>query len=62
MAPVEAVELNDAEWAEAREAMAQSFLGLSAEEFVARFNAGDFDGDDAPDLLMDVLAFFPELD
>lgn len=57
----ETIELNDAAWAEARESMAQRFLGMSADDFVQRYNAGDFDTNE-PVFLMDVLAFFPELD
>lgn len=53
--------LTDAEWDEAREAIAQRFIGVSATEFVENFNAGLYDGDNAPDLLMEVLGYFPEL-
>lgn len=54
-------ELTDDRWAEVRDEVTQQWLGVSAEEFVARFNAGDYDVDE-PDALMSVLAFFPELD
>ncbi len=54
-------ELTDERWAKIRDEVAQQWLGVSADEFVARFTAGEYD-EDEPDALMSVLAFFPELD
>lgn len=48
------------QWAATRDSVAQHFLGVSAAEFVARFQAGAFDLDTPG--LMAVLALFPELD
>jgi hypothetical protein len=53
-------ELNDEQWIAERNAIAQRFLGVTAEEFVKRYNEGEY-GDEV-DGLMAVLAFFPELD
>jgi len=61
MAAAPTVELDDQGWADVRDAMARRFLGVDADEFVRRFKAGDYDADE-PDFLMDVLAYFPELD
>jgi|GEM_PF-1843410 len=58
---VQTVELDDTAWVAERDAIARRFLGIGAEEFVARFNAGEYDGTEV-DGLMAVLAFFPELD
>lgn len=56
------IELNDTQWAEAREKVAQRFLGVGADEFAEKYVAGEYEGDNEPDFLMDVLAYFPELD
>ncbi len=48
------------QWEATRDSVAQHFLGVSATEFVARYEAGTF-ADDTPGL-MAVLALFPELD
>lgn len=61
MVMTETVELNDQEWAAERDAIAQQFLGIDADEFVARYRAGAYDIDE-PEALMTVLAYFPELD
>lgn len=61
MAHIDTVALDDQGWAEARNAMTMRFLGISADEFVTRFKAGEYENNE-PDLLMDVLAYFPELD
>lgn len=61
MGTASTVELDDKGWAEAREAVTRRFLGIDADEFVRRFHAGAYDTDE-PDYLMDVLAYFPELD
>lgn len=58
---VKTVELDDRAWVAEREAVTQRFLGMSAEEFVRRYRAGDFDAAE-PDMLMTVLGYFPELD
>jgi hypothetical protein len=58
---VHTVELDDEAWAGERDAIAMKFLGMGADEFVARFVAGEFEDVEA-DGLMAVLAFFPELD
>ncbi len=58
---VQTVELNDKQWAAERDAIALAFLGVNADEFVKRFEAGEYN-DDEVDGLMAVLAFFPELD
>lgn len=55
-------ELTTQEWEAEREAAARTFLGIGAAEFADRFNAGEYDGDNEPDMLMAVLALFPELD
>lgn len=57
----ETIELDDTAWAAEREEAAQRFLGLSAEDFIAGYKAGAYDGFE-PDGLMAVLGFFPELD
>lgn len=57
----ETVELDDAAWAEMRDSATRRFLGIDAADFVRRYEAGDYDADE-PVFLMDVLAFFPELD
>lgn len=58
---VDTIELDDEAWAHERDAVVMKFLGLRTEEFIERFEAGEFtDVDD--DGLMAVLAFFPELD
>lgn len=54
-------QLTDNEWASLRETITRRYLGISADEFVERFNAGDFD-DASSEFLMTVLGYFPELD
>lgn len=49
-------------WDDARDGMTRRFLQVSADEFVEKFKNGDYEGDDEPDFLMEVLAYFPELD
>lgn len=58
---VEVVEVTDEAWATERDAITARFLGLTAAEFVERYEAGVYDSEDV-DGLMAVLAFFPELD
>jgi len=58
---LETVELDDEAWAAERDAVARRFLGVSADEFVRRYTANEYDEDDV-DGLMAVLAYFPELD
>lgn len=55
------IELDDLGWEETREVFTQRFLGVSADEFVRRFRAGEYD-EDEPEYLLDVLVYFPELD
>lgn len=52
--------MTNQEWEENRNKVTQRFLGISAEEFIERWNAGEYPDPD-PDL-MDLLAWFPELD
>lgn len=54
--------LDDRQWADAQESIAQSFLGVSAAEFKRNLKSGAYDGENEPDLLMEVLGYFPELD
>lgn len=58
---VDAVDLTDEQWERERDAITRRFLGISALEFVERYNAGEYD-DVEPDGLMTVLGYFPELD
>lgn len=55
------IELDDAAWQAEREVATQRFLGISAAEFVERYENGFYD-EIEPDTLMTVLGFFPELD
>jgi hypothetical protein len=50
MPAVETDELSSAGWADVREDMARRFFGLHADDFVAKFKAGELDPD-APGLL-----------
>ena len=62
MAPsVEANELNASEWGALQDEVAHRVLGMSADEFRARYESGDFDSE-PPDGMMAVLAVFPDLD
>ncbi len=54
-------ELDDQQWEQVRDEVARRWLGLSAADFVERFNAGAY-AEVEPEELMSVLAFFPELD
>ena len=58
---IEVVELDDVAWLAERDAISRRFLNVSADEFVAKFNSGDYDKVEI-DGLMAVLAYFPELD
>lgn len=55
------VELDDAAWIKERDTICRTFLGISAEDFVAKFMAGGYEDED-DGILMTVLAYFPELD
>lgn len=57
----ETVELDNEAWQAERDAATRRFLNMSADEFVERYQRGDFDNCE-PDGLMAVLGFFPELD
>lgn len=58
---VHTTELDAAAWEAERDAITRTFLNMGADEFVARYQTGEFDAID-PDGLMAVLAYFPELD
>ena len=53
-------ELSDEEWKARRNATTQRFFGIEADEFLRRFEAGEF-ADDSVDGLMQTLMIFPEL-
>lgn len=55
-----AVDTSDAEWQTTRDETSRHFLGIGADEFVRRYNAGEYDEEVAG--LMAVLSLFPELD
>lgn len=59
---VQTAVLDDQQWEATRESVAQAFIGVSAADFKRNFLAGVYDGDNEPDLLMEVLGYFPELD
>lgn len=59
--PIEVVELNYVAWLAERDAIVRQFLDVSADEFIAKFNSGDYDKIEI-DGLTSVLAYFPELD
>lgn len=60
---VKTVKLNDEEWEIERDKFTRKYLGVSADEFRAKLLAGEYDDDDdAPDMLMEALSLFPELD
>lgn len=50
--------LDDAEWAEEREALTQRYFGVDAATFAATIDTAGYDPVD----LEEVLAYFPELD
>ena len=58
---IETVELDDKAWAEAQDAITMRFLHVPAAVFVEKYLAGAYD-EAEPDFLMDVLAYFPDLD
>lgn len=55
------IELNEAEWDVERDKFTRRFLGVSADDFRDKLLAGDYD-EDPPEMLMEALALFPELD
>lgn len=57
----ETIELNEAEWDVERDKFTRRFLGVSADDFRDKLLAGDYD-EDPPEMLMEALALFPELD